>query len=99
MALRAGALEDRLALLLELVERKVGIGEHRCPGDQGVGQRADARVRELHELEGREIVEHLLRRGTLHLRVVVDWDGDGSDANGTVDERTTITNTYDHQEI
>ena len=71
MALAAGALEDDLALLLELVERRIGIRQRCRAVSDGVGQGAHTVIREQHALKRREIVEQPLRRRVLDL--ARDW--------------------------
>ena len=56
----AGALEYRLALRFERVERRIGIRQRSRPRLDRVGQRANAVVREEHALKGGEVVEELL---------------------------------------
>ena len=70
MALAARALEDDLALLLELVERRIGIGQrHRAVLD-GVGQGAHASVREQHALKRRRSSSSRCDGALVHLRVI-----------------------------
>ena len=54
---RAGTHEYRLALLLEFVERRIGIRQRGVPGPHGIRERPNTMVREQHALEGGEVVE------------------------------------------
>ena len=70
MALRARAREHHLALLLELGQATVRIRQRCGAGTDGVRERADTAIREQHALKRGEVVEELLRRRALDLRVV-----------------------------
>ena len=70
VALGAGADEHALALLFELVQRAIGIRQRRVARADRVRKRANPMVREQHALKGREIVQELLRRQALDLRMI-----------------------------
>ena len=69
VALGAGAVEDYLALLLELVQLGIRVREGRRAGEDRVGQQFDPWRREQRLLESREVVEHARRRFHRHLGV------------------------------
>ncbi len=70
VTLRAGAREHDLPLRFELVERRIGIRQRRGALPERIRKRADTLVREQHTLEGSDIVEQLLRRHALQLRMI-----------------------------
>jgi hypothetical protein len=70
VTLRARAVEDDLPLLLERVERRIGIRQRRGAGRDRVGEGANPLVREQRPLKGGQVVKDPRRRRTLDLRVV-----------------------------
>ena len=69
MALRAGAVEDHLAMLLKLIQFRIGIRETRRACADRLGQLFDAGRGEERLLKSRQVVEHALRRLERNLRV------------------------------
>ena len=66
----AGAHEHHLALLLELVQRRIRVRQRQRAFPDRVGERANAVIREQQTLKRRQIVEEPLRRRVLNLRVI-----------------------------
>src|SRR5262249_9652548 len=69
VALGAGAVEDHLALLLELIEFGVGVREGRRACADGLGQQLDPGRGEEGLLKSCQVVEHALGRLDRNLRV------------------------------
>jgi hypothetical protein len=70
VALRAGALEDDFALLLDGGERWIRIRQRCRPLPDRIRQLADTVIREEHALKGRQVVEELLRCDVPNLRMI-----------------------------
>src|SRR6266498_4292983 len=62
MALRAGAVEDYLALLLKLIQLRVCIGKWRRAGEDRSDQQFDPGRRKQRLLKSREVIKHPRRR-------------------------------------
>ena len=62
VALATGAVEHPFALLLEVREPRIGIGQRCGAVSHGVGQGANSMIGEEHPLKRCQIVKQLLRR-------------------------------------
>ena len=75
VAVAARAVEHGLALLFELVETRIRIRQRRRSCSDRVRQRANPMVREQHALKRGQVVQQLLRRDILDLRVIDECAG------------------------